>query len=118
MINLSSLSEDDKVIVDGEYHVLTVSDILENIDEYEHRDLYTVVEHQASFNAREMIGDAIELEQCNGMYEDWDDYIRADVTEEDISDIQKILDRILSRNPNANLAYQSDELIRIDNEVN
>lgn len=113
-IKLSLLLEDDKVLVDGEYFVKTVEEILEDIEEYKHRDLYTVMEHHASFNAREMIGDAIELEYCNGMYEDWDDFIRADVMDEDISDIQEILDRILQRNSNANISYQQNELIEID----
>lgn len=113
-IKLSTLSEDTKVIVDGESFTIEVSDILENIEDYRHKDLYTVTEHYATFNAKDIIGDAIEVEYCNGMYEDWDDNIRADIEDEDIKDIQKILDRILSRNPNANISYQSDKLIEVD----
>lgn len=113
-IKLSTLSEDDNVIVDGEYFIKTVSEILEEIEGYKDRDLYTVVKHPASFNAKDIIEDAIETEYNNGMYEDWDDFIRAEVTDEDINDIQKILDRILSRNPNANIAYQPYKLIEVD----
>lgn len=113
-IKLSTLSEDTKVIVDSESFTIEVSDILENIEDYRHKDLYTVTEHHATFNAKDIIDDAIENEYCNVMYEDWDDFIRADVMEEDINDIQQVLDRILSRNPNANVSYQSDKLIDID----
>lgn len=113
-IKLSTLSEDDNVIVDGEYFIKTVSEILEEIEGYKDRDLYTVVKHPASFNAKDIIEDAIETEYNNGMYEDWDVHMGANVTEEDINDIQKILDRILLRNPIINIAYQPNKLIEVD----
>lgn len=113
-VKLSALSEDTKIIVDGESFTMEVLDVLEEIEDYRHRDLYTAIEHYATFNAKDIIDDAIENEYCNGMYENWDDFIRADVEEKDIEDIQKILDRILSRNPNANIAYMQDKLIEID----
>lgn len=113
-IKLSTLSEDDNVIVDGEYFIKTVSEILEEIEYYKDKDLYTVVKHYVSFNAKDIIEDAIETEYINGMYEDWDVHMRANVTEEDINDIQKILDRILLRNPIINIAYQPNKLIEVD----
>lgn len=46
------------------------------------------------------------------MYEDWDESIQSDITQEDINDLQIIFDRILSRS--SNIAYEADKLIEID----
>ncbi|MEG2289937.1 MAG: hypothetical protein RSA29_02715 [Clostridium sp.] len=62
-------------------------------------EIYTTTPHHASFDVKDIIDDAIENVYCNGMYEDWDDRIHGDVTEEDIKDIQAIFDRILARSP-------------------
>jgi sulfatase maturation enzyme AslB (radical SAM superfamily) len=113
-VKLSELLKDDIVLVEGNALINTVSDILEDLEFFKTKEIYTTKEYKASFNAEDIIDNAIENEYNNGMYEDWDDYIKADVTKEDIDDLQNILDRILSRNPSANIAYASDKLIEID----
>lgn len=113
-VKLSTLSEDTIVLVDGEYRANTIDEILEDLEEYRDKEIYTTTERYASFNAEEILYQAIEDEYNDGMYEDWDDSIKADVTKEDIEDLQKIFDRILARNSNSNITYEADKLIEID----
>lgn len=113
-VKLSTLSKDTIVLVDGNININTVSDILEDLEVYKNKEIYTTREYKASFNAESIIDNAIENEYNNGMYEDWDDSIKADVTEDDIKDLQSILDRILARSPGANIAYEPDKLVEID----
>jgi hypothetical protein len=113
-VKLSELSKDTIVLAYGNSNINTVQDILEDLEGFKNKAIYTTKEYKASFDAKNIIDDAIENEYNNGMYEDWDDSIKADVTEEDITDLQNIFDRILSRNPSSNIAYDSDKLIEID----
>lgn len=113
-VKISMLSKDTIVLVDGYTNTNTVEDILGDLDSYKGNEIYTTNPHHASFDAESILDDAIENVQCNGMYEDWDNNIRADITKEDITDFQKILDRILARNPCQNISYESDKLIEID----
>lgn len=113
-VKLSALKKETIVLVDDEYHINTVSEILEDLEEYRYKDIYTTTEHHASFDAKCIMDLAIEDEYNNGMYEDWDNSISSDVTKEDIEDLQKIFDRILARNPSLNIAYEPDKLIEID----
>lgn len=113
-VKLSTLPKDTVVLADGEHYTTSVENILEDLDNYRYEDIYTTTEFHASFNAKEIMDMAIEDVSVNGMYEDWDDSINADVTNEDIEDLQKIFDRILARNPSSNIAYNSDKLIEID----
>lgn len=113
-VKLSTLPKDTIILIEGVFHTQTVEDILSDIDSYRNEKIYTTNEHHASFDAESIIDDAIEYEYNNGMYEDWYDSIRADITEDDIKDLQKIFDRILARNPSSNIAYETDKLIEID----
>lgn len=47
------------------------------------------------------------------MYEEWDENIRTDITEEDKEKIQAILDDIFSRNKEKNIAYYQGQEIDI-----
>jgi len=111
-VKLSTLSKDTIVLVDGNSIIDTVSDILEDLENYKTKKIYTTTEYHAKFDARRILDDAIENQQENGMYEDWDDSIQSDITQEDINDLQIIFDRILSRS--SNIAYEADKLIEID----
>ena len=111
-VKLSTLSKDTIVIVDGYDNVNTVSDILEDLEYYRTKEIYTTTEYHASFNAKNILDDAIDYECENNMYEDWDESIRGCIKEEDIADLQKVYDRILARG--SNIAYNSDKLIEID----
>lgn len=114
MVNLSSLSEDTIVLVEGNSQISSVAEILQELDYYRTKKVYTTKTVHASFDAYNIIENAIENEYNNGMYEDWDDLIRGDVYKEDIEDLQKILDRILARSPGQNIAYEQDQLIEFD----
>ncbi|PYG88482.1 hypothetical protein LY28_01331 [Ruminiclostridium sufflavum DSM 19573] len=113
-IKISELEKDDVVLVEGNYTVNTVEDILNDLELYKDKEIYTTTTIYAKFDAKEILEAAIEDEQCNGMYDDWDYNIKADITEEDISELQVIFDRILARHPGANFAYEPDQLIEID----
>jgi hypothetical protein len=113
-VKISTLSEDTIVLVDGYTSIVTIEDILGDLAEYKGKEIYTTQPHHASFDAGSIIDRAIEDESENGMYEDWNDAISLDVTKEDRADLQKIFDRILARNPNQNIAYESDKLIEIN----
>lgn len=113
-VQLSTLPKDTIVLIKGVVRVQTVEDILADIDSYRNEEIYTTTEHYASFDAESIIDLAIEVEYNNGMYEDWDQSIRNDVTKEDIESLQQIFDRILARNTSSNIAYEADKLIEID----
>ena len=113
-IKLSTLSQNTMIYVEDDIAVRTVKEILEDIENYRNKKLYTTKKYNASFNAEEVIEEAIENEYNNGMYEGWDDNILIDVSEKDIKDIQAVLDRILARSPEQNIAYLAHKLIEID----
>lgn len=110
-VKLSTLSKDTIVLVDGNININTVEDILEDLEGFRGKQVYTTTEYRASFDAESILNDAIENEYQN-MYEDWDESIQSDITQEDINDLQIIFDRILSRS--SNIAYEADKLIEID----
>ena len=118
MIKLSNLKQTDMVYVipsdDMNSGVVSVKEILQDINSYKSSFLYIAVKHHASLDAEDMLNDAIENECYDNMYEDWDKDINADITKEDIEDIQKILDRILARSEN--IAYAAGAPIEIDGE--
>ena len=111
-VKLSTLSKDTIVLVNGYENTNTVEDILEDLEYYRAKQIYTTTEYHANLNAKNILDDAIDYECENNMYEDWDEYIRSYIKEEDIADLQKVFDRILARG--SNIAYNSDKLIEID----
>lgn len=113
-VKLSTLSKDTIVLVGGYDNTSTVSDILDDLEYYKNKEVYTVTEYHASFNAEDILDNAIDYECENNMYEDWDESIKSYIKEEDITDLQKILDKILARGSSSNVAYNSDKLIEID----
>ena len=113
-VKLSTLAKDEIVCVENSNYVNTVEDILNDLSYYRDKKIYISIPHYANFDAKEIIDDAIEFLQCNGMYEDWDDKIHNDITEEDIKDIQAVFDRILERNPSQNISYEEDREVEID----
>jgi len=112
-VKISTLSKDTIILVDGNSSIYTVEDVLNDLDYFKEREIYTTTPHHASFNAESIIETAIEDEGDN-MYEDWDERIREDYTDEDIVDLQKVFDRILGKNPSQNINYESDKEIEID----
>lgn len=114
MIKLSELQNDVKVM-DENSNVYDVEDVKEDLQYFKDKNIYTTTEYQANINAKEMLGSAIEDEYQN-MYEDWDERISDDITDEDIEKIQAILDDIFSRNKTQNIAYYQDKEIEVDYE--
>lgn len=113
MIKLSELKDNEMLIVDmGSYgHVISKEDYLNEIEEHQGCKVYTSNKYKASIDAYDMLESDIECEADN-MYEDWDIEIKQDIMKEDIEDMQKILDRILSRSDN--ISYTEKEQVEID----
>ena len=125
MKKLSELKDTDKVIVNNEI-IMTKSELIDEItldmlgglSMFNRIDsiktIYSAKEtYRARLDARDMLEQAIENEADN-MYEDWEDYIWADIERGDIKDIQLILDDIMSRDPQGNIAYEADEELELD----
>lgn len=125
MKKLSELKDTDKVIVNNEI-IMTKSELIDEIvlgmlgglSMFNRIDsiktIYSAKEtYRARLDARDMLEQAIENEADN-MYEDWEDYIWADIERGDIKDIQLILDDIMSRSTQYNIAYEADEELELD----
>lgn len=109
MKKLSEIKDDENLIVGDE--VLTKEDLLNDIEYYRDKEVYTVTEYKANLDASDMLDYAIECES-NNMYDGWCEKIYNDIVEEDIRDLQAILDRILNRSEN--ISYEEDEKVEID----
>lgn len=116
MIKLSELQNDVKVM-DENSNVHDVKDVKNDLKHWKDkcRKLYTTTQYQANINAKDMLESAIEDEYQN-MYEDWDDKILNDISDEDIEKIQAVLDDILNRNKEQNIAYYLEKEIEVDYE--
>lgn len=114
MKKLSELKDEDMIIVNG-YDVVSKEDFLNDFEFYKNKAnrVYTTTQYKANVNAEYMLEDALEREY-NNMYEDWFDHILNDVTEEDVKDLQKVVDRILARSKPTNICYLEDEKVEID----
>ena len=125
MKKLSELKDTDKVIVNNEI-IMTKSELIDEIvlgmlgglSMFNRIDsiktIYSAKEtYRARLDAGDMLEQAIENEADN-MYEDWEDYIWADIERGDIKDIQLILDDIMSRNSQCNITYEADEELELD----
>lgn len=128
MKKLSELKDTDKVIVNNEI-IMTKSELIDEIvlgmlgglSMFNRIDsiktIYSAKEtYRARLDAGDMLEQAIENEADN-MYEDWEDYIWADIERGDIKDIQLILDDIMSRDTQCNIAYEADEELELDFEI-
>lgn len=107
-VKLSELNNDDMLLV-GENYVISKEYYIKEI--HEHEGVYTTKEYKAGIDAKSMLEDAIECE-ADHMYDDWDYDIWADVTEDDIGQLQDIVNKILSRSENA--SYIPDKRVEID----
>lgn len=109
-IKLSELKNDEMLLV-GESLVLSKEDYLKEMKEHEGKEVYLTFKYKANINARSMLDSAIECEADN-MYEDWDNDIWDDIKETDITELQNILDKILSRSDN--VSYQAYKRVEVD----
>ena len=115
MVKLSELDKNTKVMY-GErvYTVEEVRNDLRYFTDDEDINLYTTTEYHASIDAASFIDAALDCVYENEMYEEWDERIKQDVTDEDVARIQAVFDELFSRNKDQNIAYYEDEKIVID----
>lgn len=115
MIKLSELKGDVKIMSNSSDAVYTVEDVKEDLQYYKDEGVkfYTTTEYQASINATDVLESAIESESDN-MYENWYEQIVDDITDEDIQKMQTILNDILDRSKDQNIAYYKNKEIEID----
>jgi len=114
MIKLSELKDDVKVM-DENLNVYDIEEVRNDLRYFKDKSkkLYTITQYHAQINARDMLESAIENEYQN-MYEDWDENILGDITDEDVGRIQAVITTILLRSKDQNIAYYQDEEIKID----
>ncbi len=110
---LSELKDEDMLMIAG--YVMPKDDFIRDFKWYKNEadNVYTTKQYKANVNAEYMLEDAFEREY-NNMYEGWLENIEQDVTEEDIKELQKIVDRILSRSESTNICYIEDEKVEVD----
>lgn len=115
MIKLSKL-ENDAIVIDENSCIYTVGEVKNDLKYFrdKNKKIYTTTKYHANIDARAMLESAIDSEYEYQMYEDWDESILEDITDEDIEKVQVILDDIFSRNKEQNIAYYQDEEIEID----
>ena len=108
VIKLSELKNDEMLLV-GENLVIEKEDFVEEIEEHRGKEVYTTTEYRANINAKSMLEDAISYEADN-MYEDWEEDIWNDISDEDINELQNVIDRILK----GHISYITDKRVEID----
>lgn len=115
MIKLSELDKDVNVMYcERIYTVEEVKNDLRYFTDDEEINLYTVTEYHASIDSASLIDEALDSVYESGMYEDWNEMIKQDVTEEDVQKVQAIFDDIFSRSTDQNITYYEDKKIVID----
>ncbi|MDZ4994449.1 GTP-binding protein [Clostridium perfringens] len=117
---LSELKNEDMLIIKNtgsEDIVLSKNELVENLDHYRkisdnlEENIYTTIQYKANIQAWDMLEIAIDNESEN-MYECWDFDIKRAITDEDIEEIQKVIDRILSKG--SNICYIENEKVEFD----
>lgn len=114
IIKLSSLKDDELLVVGDECQLMTKANFIKNIADFREMEIYTAESRHASFNAKEILENAIEQEECDSMYEDWGVNVWDDITDEDIAVIQNVLDNILQKDPSKHIAYYQDKPVEVD----
>ncbi len=112
-IKLSELQLDRKIMNEDTLEILTVEDVLNDLEYYKSKKLYTAEPYYASFDADSILDHIIENEADN-MYEDWDNSIKVDITTEDVAELQAVLNKILARSPSSNISYSCSLEIEFD----
>lgn len=113
MVKLSELKDDVKLISERGT-IRDVEEVKVNLEWFKDEIFFTTTEHHASVDAASFIDEAFDCVYENGMYEDWDEIIKQDITEEDVQKVQAVFDDILSRGGDQNIAYYPDKEVEID----
>ena len=117
MIKLSELKDKDYVIVNGD-NMITKEDILENVEYYKDKEMYTAKKEYIGVDVSNMLECEFEhIESSRESYEGWYDDICEEITDQDIEDIEKVIRRILNRDPKKSYCFKEDEKIEFDIEV-
>ena len=101
-MKLSEIKDDEMLLVNE--RVMSKEDLLNELADnkscgIKNPEVYTTRQYQAKLDVKDIMESAIENEYQN-MFEDWDQDIWNDITEDDIKNIQIVLDRILERRRN------------------
>jgi hypothetical protein len=118
MIKLSELKDDEMLLINNET-VLTKKEFLEQFKSKEERDKCKVqttkIYHTVSFNAKNILDKFID-EESKSMHKEWKDYIKSNITEDEINEVQAVFDKISERNKEYNVSYLGGEEVQIDFE--
>lgn len=117
-MKLSELKDDEILLIDNKT-VLTKREFLEQFKNKEERDKCkiqtTKIYHTVNFNAKDML-DKFIAEESKSMHKEWKDYIKSNITEDEINEVQAIFDKISERNKEYNISYLGDMEVEIDIE--
>ena len=115
MIKLSELKDDEILLINNET-VLTKKEFLEQFKTKEKIDKCkvqtTTIYHTVNFNAKDMLDKFIN-EESKSMHKEWKDYIKSDISEDEINEVQAVFDRIMERNKEYNVSYLGDGEVEI-----
>lgn len=116
-MKLSELKDKDYIIVNGD-NMLTKEDILEDSEYYKDKEMYAAKKEYIGIDVRNMLECEFEhIEDSGDSYEGWYDDICEEITDQDIEDIEKVIHRILNRDPKKSYCFREDEKIEFDIEV-
>lgn len=115
MIKLSELKDDEILLVNNEL-VLTKKEFLEEFKIKEEKDKCKVqttkIYHTVNFNAKDILDKFID-EESKSMHKEWKDYIKSNITEDEINEVQAVFDKISERNKEYNVSYLGNEEVEI-----
>lgn len=114
MVNLSDLQSYDRIICENDNTVMYADDLRNELEIFPNHmfgKYFTTTSDVLKFDAKEMIEDYIEsYEESGDGYEDMTEACMADISDEDIRDIQKILDGISNSTENFVTYYRDKEI--------
>ena len=114
MVNLSDLQSYDRIICENDNVVMYADDLRDELEMFPnnlHEKYFTTTNDILRFDAKEMIEDFIEsYEESGDGYEDMTEACMADISDEDIRDIQKILDGISNSTESFVTYYKGEEI--------
>lgn len=117
-MKLSYLKDDEMLLINNET-VLTKKEFLEQFkteeERYKCKVQTTKIYHTVNFNAKNMLDKFIN-EESKSMHKEWKDYIKSNITEDEINEVQAVFDKISERNKEYNISYLGDMEVEIDIE--
>ena len=120
MIKLSEIEDDEMLLIDnGNWLIETKKEFLEEFSTKESRkdlDVYTTIKSDVELSAKDMI-DLLIKSKWGDTYDQWEEKIREDITEDDMNYFQDKLNEILNRNKDQNVNYTYDKPVENDLDI-